>query len=58
MKFLGTVLLLISMVVNLQAGKVTWADDGSITIAGTDGQGCIQSRFGTDDENTTKANCS
>ena len=57
MKFVGASLLLVSLVVSLQAGKVTWGDDGSATISGTSGQGCNQSGFGTKDKNTTKANC-
>ena len=58
MKFVGASLLLVSLVVSLQAGKVTWGEGGSATIAGTAGQGCSQSGFGTEDKNTTKANCS
>ena len=58
MKFVITSLLLVSLVVSLQAGKVTWNDDGSVTIAGTAGQGCSQSGFGTEDKNTTKPDCS
>ena len=58
MKFVWASLLLVSFIVNLQAGKVTWGDDGSATIAGTAGQGCTQSGFGTKDKNTTKADCS
>ena len=58
MKFVGASLLLVSLVVSLQAGKVTWGDDGKATIAGTAGQGCTQSGFGTKDKNTTKPNCS
>ena len=57
MKFIGVSLLLVSLVVNLQAGKVTWGEDGA-TITGTIGEGCSQSGFGTEDKNTTKANCS
>jgi len=57
MKFVGVILLLLSLVVNLQAGKVTWGDRGP-TIAGTEGQGCSQSGFGTEDKNTTKLKCS
>ena len=58
MKFVGASLLLVSLVVSLQAGKVTWGKDGSATIAGSPGQGCTQSGFGTEDKNTTKPNCS
>ena len=56
MKFVGASLLLVFLVVSLQAGKVTWGEDGA-TIAGTAGKGCTQSGFGTKDKNTTKANC-
>ncbi len=58
MKFVGVSLLLLFLVVNLQAGKVTWDKDGKATIAGTSGQGCTQSGFGIEEKNTTKANCS
>jgi len=59
LKFILASLLLASMVVNLEAGKVTWSDDGKAIIAGTVGEGCTQqSAFETEDENTTKANCS
>jgi len=58
MKFVLASLLFVSFVVTLQAGKVTWSDDGKAIIAGTAGQGCTQSIFGTEDKNTTKANCS
>jgi hypothetical protein len=58
MKFVGASLLLVSLVVSLQAGKVTWGDSGSPTIAGIPGQGCTESGFGTEDKNTTDADCS
>lgn len=58
MKFVGVILLLVSLIVNLQAGKVTWDDNGNPTIAGTSGKGCSQDAFSTEDKNTTKANCS
>ena len=57
MRFVGVILLLLSLVVNLQAGKVTWSEDGSATITGDLGQGCTQSAFATEDKNTTKAKC-
>jgi len=58
MKFVGASLLLVSLVVSLQAGKVDWGSSGSPTIAGTAGQGCSQSGVGPKDKNTTKTNCS
>ena len=58
MKFILASLLLVTLVINLEAGKVTWSDDGKAIIAGTEGQGCTQSAFEIEDENTTKANCS
>jgi len=59
MKFIVGSLLLVTLVVNLEAGKVTWSDDGKAIIAGTIGEGCTQqSAFETKDENRTKANCS
>jgi len=59
LKFILASLLLASMVVNLEAGKVTWSDDGKAIIAGTVGEGCTQqSAFETEDENRTKVNCS
>jgi hypothetical protein len=57
MKFVGASLLLVSLVVSLQAGKVNWDESGSPTIAGTSGQGCTESGFGTEDKNTTKPKC-
>jgi hypothetical protein len=57
MKFVGASLLLVSLVVNLQAGKVTWSDSGSPTISGTSGQGCSQNGFDTEDKNDTKTDC-
>ncbi|CAA6799557.1 MAG: Unknown protein [uncultured Sulfurovum sp.] len=56
MKFLGVVLLLVSLLVNVQAGKVTW-DDGRPSISGTAGEGCIESGFGTEEKNATKSDC-
>jgi len=58
MKFIGVILLFVSLVVSLQAGKVTWNDSGSPTIAGKSGQGCTQNAFATEEKNTTKAKCS
>ncbi|CAA6812173.1 MAG: Unknown protein [uncultured Sulfurovum sp.] len=58
MKYVGVILLLVSFVVSLEAGKVTWDKDGTASVAGTSGQGCTQSGFGTEDKNATKANCS
>lgn len=58
MKLIIVIILVIGLFVNLQAGKIIWADNGSATIGGTSGQGCIQSGFGTEDKNATKANCS
>jgi len=59
MKFILASLLLATMAVNLEAGKVTWGEDGKAIIAGTVGEGCTQqSALETEDENTTKANCS
>jgi len=58
MKFILASLLLVSLVVNLEAGKVTWSENGTAIIAGTEGQGCTQSGFGTEEKNTTKPNCS
>jgi len=59
LKFILASLFLVSVVVNLEAGKVTWSDDGKAIIAGTVGEGCTQqSAFEVEDENTTKANCS
>jgi len=59
MKFVLSSLLFVSLVVTLQAGKVTWSDDGKAIIAGTAGEGCNQEiAFEIEDENTTKANCS
>lgn len=58
MKFIGVILLLVSLVVNLQAGKVTWDENGNPIIAGTPGKGCTQDTLGTEDKNTTKAKCS
>ena len=50
MKFM---LLTVFLLVNLQAGKVIWDENGNPTITGTVGQGCTKSGFGTED-NTTK----
>jgi len=59
MKFILSSLSFLSLVVTLQAGKVTWSDEGKAIIAGTAGEGCNQqSAFEIEDENTTKANCS
>jgi len=58
MKFVLASLSFVSLVVTLQAGKVTWSDSGTAIIAGTVGEGCTQNGFGTEDKNTTKANCS
>jgi len=59
MKFILSSLSFLSLVVTLQAGKVTWSDEGKAIIAGTVGEGCNQqSAFEIEDENTTKANCS
>ncbi|CAA6812185.1 MAG: Unknown protein [uncultured Sulfurovum sp.] len=58
MKFIRISLLLVFLLINLEAGKVTWGESGNPTIAGTSGQGCTQSGFGTEDKNATKANCS
>ena len=58
MKFVSAVLLLVSLVVNLQAGKVTWGESGSPTIAGIPSQGCTENGFATEDKNTTDADCS
>jgi hypothetical protein len=58
MKFFTVNLLLVSLFVSLEAGKVTWGEGGSLTIAGTSAQGCTQNEFGTKEKNTTKENCS
>ena len=59
MKFILASLLFVSLLVTLQAGKVTWSDDGKAIISGTEGEGCNQqSAFEIEDKNTTKANCS
>ncbi|CAA6823588.1 MAG: Unknown protein [uncultured Sulfurovum sp.] len=57
MKFVGVILLLVSLFVNLKAGKVTWGENGSPSIAGTAGQGCTQNSFGLEERNATKGNC-
>ena len=57
MKFIKVILLVVSLVVSLQAGKVTWSESGPI-IAGTEGQGCSQSAFETEEKNITKPKCS
>ena len=54
MKFIGVILVLI---INLHAGKVTWDETGSPTITGGLGEGCTQNSFGTEDKNATKINC-
>ena len=50
MKF---IIITVFLLVNLQAGKVIWDENGNPTITGTVGQGCTKSGFGTED-NTTK----
>ena len=57
MKFIKVILLVVSLFVSLQAGKVTWGESGP-TIAGTEGQGCSQSGFETEEKNITKPKCS
>jgi len=59
MKFRGIVVLLLSLMMSLQAGKVIWSEDGSPKIAGTAGKGCMENGLATTEErNTTKAKCS
>lgn len=57
MKLVGVILLLVSLVVNIEAGRVTWDENGNPSIAGTEGKGCTQSGFETEEKNTTKADC-
>ena len=58
MKFIVMSLLFAALVLNLQAGKVTWKDDGTIIIVGTEGKGCSEDSFTVEDKNTTQPNCS
>lgn len=59
MKFMGVVLLSLSLIMSLQAGKVVWNEDGSPKIAGTSGKGCMENGLATTEErNTTKGKCS
>jgi len=58
MRFILASLLLASLVVNLEAGKVTWGEDGKAIISGTAGAGCSENVFETQEENTTEPDCS
>jgi len=59
MKFMKIGLLVLFLIITAQAGKVTWSDNGVIDIAGTIGEGCVQSEFKTleEDQNITKSSC-
>lgn len=59
MKFRDIVVLLLSLMMSLQAGKVIWSEEGNPKIAGTAGKGCMENGLATTEErNTTKAKCS
>lgn len=58
MKYIGVIILLVSLVVSLQAGKIVWNEDGTPKISGKAGKGCTDNIFDTKENNATKAKCS
>jgi len=58
MKFVIGIVVLISLMIGLQAGKVVWKEDGTTKITGTSGKGCTEnSILIVKESNTTKTKC-